>query len=89
MKAEKNNFKIPIVKVCYAIVDFFQKMTTTNLIRNTIVAENAEETTQRLATFANLSWLIFITLELVFKWTHPIVIILMVFRLWEIVVINI
>lgn len=64
-------------------------MTTTNLIRNTIVAENAEETTQRLATFANLSWLIFITLELIFKWTHPIVIILMVFRLWEIVVINI
>lgn len=88
MAEEKNNFKIPIVKISYFIIDFFQKITTTYLIRKIIKPKNPD-LVKKIVTFVNVFWFLLIILELFFKYTHPLVVILMVFRLWEISIINI
>lgn len=88
MEEEKNNFKIPIVKIFYSIIDFFQKMTTTYLIRKIIKPKNPD-LVKKIVTFVNIFWFFLIILEAFFKYTNTFIIILMVFRLWEISVINI
>lgn len=80
-------FKIPIVNILYIIINFLQLITTTSLFW--LNRKKNPDLFKKFVTFVNLFWFSFVILVLFFKWTHPIIVFLIIFRLWEIFIINV
>ncbi|MDP4146977.1 MAG: ion channel [Bacillota bacterium] len=86
---QKNEFKIPLIRLLYAVISFFQLLTTTFLIKYLSEKYKKSNIGMGIVTFVNLFWFAFIIITIVFDWGNINIIYLMIFRLWEIFIINI